>query len=204
MVVAGGGTTGGSGGGGGGGAFGGRNGIATGLPLVVSGPPPHPHGPLIRGNLVPRLLAPLPGGGGAQNAPHVGGAGTLPLYAIVKPQQQHSATTMIRSIVGGNGGGGGPTMHVVVAAHPHPGHVVAGGINSGATATKLGPATAPGNTLSVFGGLMWRSGRKRSRRLPFYVFPFIFAFAWLLCGAFLVFHATFCVFGGLVFYLGLT
>lgn len=115
MVVAGGGGS----ASGGGGVYG-RNG----LPVVVSGPPPHgPHGPLIRGNLVPRLLAPLPvGGGGA------GGGGGMPLYAIVKPQSQ----PVVRQI------GGGPPAHVCVPMTAQPATT--------AMVNKLGPATAPGNT----------------------------------------------------------
>lgn len=63
-----------------GGGGGGNNGYGRvpGLPVV------HPHGPLIRGNLVPRLLAPLPTGAQPGTAPP-------PLYAIVKPQQSQQA-----------------------------------------------------------------------------------------------------------------
>lgn len=63
-------------------------GRVPGMPVVVGGTPPNPHGPLIRGNLVPRLLAPMPansatvpGGGGGVGPAHHG-----PVYAIVKPQ----------------------------------------------------------------------------------------------------------------------
>lgn len=120
MVVA---TTGGStGSGGGGGAFV-RSG---GLPLIVAGPPPtHPHGPLLRGNLVPRLLAPLPQsavGGPPGTAP-----GSLPrLYAIVKPQQQQQSQRV--------------HVCVPVAATHHP---------SAGSMHKLGPATAPGKCPAV-------------------------------------------------------
>lgn len=121
VVVAGGGAvTGGSGAG----VFG-RNG----LNVVVPGPAPHPHGPLIRGNFVPRLLAPLQAGGGFSSG---GAGGSLPLYAIVKPQSQPQHQQQPhRPIVGG------PPVHVCVP--------VGGGAPHCPPPVKLGP----GNTLSL-------------------------------------------------------
>lgn len=111
-----------NGGGGVGGSSGGF-GRAPGVPVVVGGAPPHPHGPLIRGNLVPRLLAPLPTGSSGGGLPHQG-----PLYAIVKPQlvgPSKSNQQPGRTIAGG------PPMHVCVpVVHPK----------------QLGTATGPGNT----------------------------------------------------------
>lgn len=146
VVVAGGGAvTGGSGGG----VFG-RNG----LPVVVPGPPPHPHGPLIRGNFVPRLLAPLQAGGGFSSG---GAGGSLPLYAIVKPQSQQPHQQQQRPIVGG------PPVHVCIGGGaPH------------CPPAKLGPATAPGNTTPCLSLLC--SGRKECRVACFFSYPP----AWLL------------------------
>lgn len=115
-----------SNGGGVGGSSGGF-GRAPGVPVVVGGAPLHPHGPLIRGNLVPRLLAPLP------PAPSTGGVGGLPhqgpLYAIVKPQLVGTAKSSQQP---GRTIAGGPPMHVCVpVVHQK---------------QQLGTATGPGNT----------------------------------------------------------
>lgn len=125
---------GGSAGSGVGGAFG-----RPGLPVVLSGTPPHPHGPLIRGNLVPRLLAPLqPASSSGNSQSGGGGVGGMPLYAIVKPQSQQGPS-VVRQI------GGGPPVHVCVPMAAHPALSSQGPTNT-AMVNKLGPATAPGNT----------------------------------------------------------
>lgn len=109
--------------------------VLTGTPgafnraVVVSGPPPtHPHGPIIRGNFVPRFVT-APG-----SVTGCGASGSGGVYAIVKPQNNAAATNagaVVRGI------GGGPPVHICV-----PGGVAV------ASGSKLGPA--PGNFWSSY------------------------------------------------------